>query len=121
MNNRLQELQTFLQKQSIQGGLVTSRENIFYLSNFDYDPHERFIGIFVFPNDEPVFITPTMEVQMIKEAGWIHPILSYTDSDHPWALVRHVIESRNKIKLFAVEKHISPIFTLKVCNRFLVK
>ncbi|MEH7512631.1 Xaa-Pro peptidase family protein [Gottfriedia acidiceleris] len=105
MNNRMQELQTFLQKQSIPGGLVTSRQNIFYLSNFDYNPHERFVGIFVFPNEEPIFISPAMEVQMIKEAGWKHPILSYTDSDHPWALVGHLIESRNKMKQFAVEKH----------------
>ncbi|PEL13998.1 Xaa-Pro peptidase family protein [Bacillus sp. AFS017336] len=105
MNNRLQELKSFLQKQSIPGGLVTSRHNIFYLSNFDYNPHERFVGIFVFPNDEPIFITPAMEVQMIKDVGWNHPILSYTDSDHPWALVRDVIESRNKMKQFAVEKH----------------
>ncbi|MEE6452126.1 Xaa-Pro peptidase family protein [Gottfriedia acidiceleris] len=105
MKNRLQELQTFLQKQSIPSGLITSRQNIFYLSNFDYNPHERFVGIFIFPNDEPIFITPEMEVQMIKEAGWSHPILSYTDSDDPWALIRHVIEIRNKMKHFAVEKH----------------
>ncbi|SFC74564.1 Xaa-Pro peptidase family protein [Bacillus sp. UNCCL81] len=104
MNYRMQELQTFLQKQSIPGGLITSRQNIFYLSNFDYNPHERFVGIFVFPNDEPIFITPAMEVQMIKEAGWKHPILSYTDSDQPWALVGHLIESRNKMNQFAVEK-----------------
>ncbi|PGL69770.1 Xaa-Pro peptidase family protein [Bacillus sp. AFS055030] len=105
MNDRLQEVQTFLQKQGIPGGLVTSRHNIFYLSNFDYNPHERLIGIFVFPNDEPIIITPAMEVPMIKEAGWKHSILSYTDSDHPWVLVGHLIENRNKMKKFAVEKH----------------
>ncbi|WP_163103027.1 M24 family metallopeptidase [Peribacillus alkalitolerans] len=105
MNDRLQALQNYLKEESISGGLVTSRHNIFYLSNFDYNPHERFVGIFVFENGEPIFVTPAMEVPMLKDAGWNYPIISYTDSDHPWVLVRNVIESRQELTRFAVEKH----------------
>ncbi|WP_088070119.1 M24 family metallopeptidase [Gottfriedia luciferensis] len=105
MQKRLEALQDFLQKEHIQGGLITSRHNIFYLSQFDYDPHERFVGIFVFAKRDPIFITPEMEVQMLKEAGWNNQIISYTDSANPWKLIRDAIQDGNGINRFAVEKH----------------
>ncbi|MDM5186381.1 Xaa-Pro peptidase family protein [Bacillus sp. DX4.1] len=119
MKERLQALQNFLQAHDIQGGLVTSRHNIFYLSQFDYDPHERFVGIFVFANREPIFITPGMEVQMLREAGWNNRIMSYTDSDNPWALVREVIHSKSEMKRFAVEKHEISYFYMENLQRIL--
>jgi Xaa-Pro dipeptidase len=119
MKERLQALQNFLQEHHIQGGLITSRHNIFYLSQFDYDPHERFVGIFVFANREPIFITPSMEVQMLKEAGWNKQIISYTDSDNPWKLVGDVIHSENEMNRFAVEKHAISYFYIENLQRIL--
>jgi Xaa-Pro dipeptidase len=101
MNDRLRNLQQFLTEQQLECGLITSKHNIFYLSNFDYEPHERFIGIFVFPNRKSLFVVPAMEVAMVKEAGWENEIISYTDTDNVWDIVRDTI---NQIQTLAVEK-----------------
>lgn len=102
MNTKLQTLKQFLISQQIDCGLITSRHNIFYLSDFDYDPHERFIGIFVFQNGDPLIVTPAMEVQMVKEAGWKYEIISYIDTDNVWNLVKKCLE---QVKTIAVEKN----------------
>jgi Xaa-Pro dipeptidase len=51
-NERLNKLQQTLKNQQKECSLITSRHNIFYLSNFDYEPLDLFIGLFVLENRE---------------------------------------------------------------------
>ncbi|WP_019242904.1 MULTISPECIES: M24 family metallopeptidase [Bacillus] len=105
MNNRIQLLQNWLQEKDLSAAFITSTENVFHLSSFYSDPHERLLCLAVFPAHEPILICPKMEVQDVKNSGWIHDIIGYTDIENPWELIKQAIHNRNvKITKVAVEK-----------------
>lgn len=104
MNNRLANFSQWLQEQSISTGFITSTANVFYLSDFYSDPHERLLGLFVFPYDEPILVCPNMEVPAARGAGWRYEIIGYSDTDHPWELIQKAIAKRSiSIEQVAIE------------------
>ncbi|TXK90305.1 aminopeptidase P family protein, partial [Parageobacillus sp. SY1] len=109
MNKRLQLFSEWLQEQHISFALITSSPNVFYLSGFYCDPHERLLALLIFPQEEPALICPQMETARVKQAGWTYEIIDYTDTDNPWQLLEHHVRSRNiAVERIAVEKsHLS--------------
>ncbi|UOE53720.1 Xaa-Pro peptidase family protein [Bacillus sp. CMF12] len=105
MNNKIASLEKFLVKRNWTGGLITSRQNIFYLTGFDYDPHERFVGIFIFPGQSPLIVLPEMELKMLLEAGWRYDYICYKDSDNVWRMMAEYFDEKiSMITDFAVEE-----------------
>jgi Xaa-Pro dipeptidase len=109
MNQRLTGVMKWLEEKNIDFAFVQTKANVFYLSQFYTEPHERLVGIIVFPTREPIMICPNMEKPQAKNAGWEYEIISYSDSENPWSL----LEKRLKAQLvsantIAIEKeHIS--------------
>lgn len=105
MKQRLEKLITWLKEENYDAAFITSTENIFYLTGFHCEPHERLLGLFVFQNEEPILICPKMEEVSARQAGWEHSMISYTDSEHPWEMFHHAIHKYNiTISTMAVEK-----------------
>jgi Xaa-Pro dipeptidase len=105
MNQRLQKLSAWLAENNISFAFVTSTPNVFYLSNFYSDPHERLLALIVFPTEEPVLVCPQMEVLQAKQAGWEYDIIGYSDTDHPWELINKKVNSKGiNVQKIAVEK-----------------
>ncbi|QPA30359.1 M24 family metallopeptidase [Thermaerobacillus caldiproteolyticus] len=109
MNQRLQSFSQWLQEQNISFALITSTPNVFYLSGFYSDPHERLLALLVFPNSEPMLVCPQMEVSQAKRAGWQYDTLGYSDTDNPWELIYKNINARQVVpEQIAIEKsHLS--------------
>jgi Xaa-Pro dipeptidase len=109
MNNRLTKLINWLQNEQIDTAFVSSTDNVFYLTNFHCDPHERLLGLFVFPQEEPILVCPKMEEEQVKNAGWGYEIISYTDTDNPWEMISQSLQKRNiNIERLAIEtEHIN--------------
>lgn len=120
MNERILKLSSWMQEENIAVSFLTSTENIFYLSNFYSDPHERLLGLAVFQEKEPFLICPAMEKESVKEAGWEFDILAYSDIENPWELVEKAVKTR--IKAFdkiAVEKeHLNVVRYEEILHRF---
>jgi len=105
MNERLKELQTWLQANKAEAALLTSTESIFYLSGFFSDPHERLLALAIFANAEPFLVCPQMEVPDAKQAGWDGDIIGYTDIENPWEKVKQAVKDRGlTIHTMAIEK-----------------
>ncbi|WP_026584818.1 M24 family metallopeptidase [Bacillus sp. J33] len=105
MNNRLQKLSQWMKDHDIQFSFVTSPENVFYLSGFLSDPHERLLGLAVFQDEEPFLVCPAMEKEDAKNAGWGHEIIGYSDIQNPWEFIQKSIHSRiGKVGKAAIEK-----------------
>lgn len=105
MTNRISKLQDWMKKEQIQMAFLTSTENIFYLSNFYSDPHERLLGIAVFQEEEPFIICPAMEMEEAKNAGWTSEIIGYSDIEDPFELLFQSAGKRvKKFEKIAVEK-----------------
>ncbi|MCP8967445.1 M24 family metallopeptidase [Ectobacillus ponti] len=105
MNQRLQKLSSWLQHQNLDAAFVTSTPNVFYISNFHCEPHERLLGIFAFPEHEPILVCPKMEEGQARSAGWGYEIIGYSDTDNPWALIAASLQKRGvQGEYIAIEK-----------------
>lgn len=100
MNQRLAGVMQWLEEENINFAFVQTKANVFYLSQFYTEPHERLVGIIIFPNSEPIMICPNMEKPQARAAGWDYEIISYSDSENPWQL----LEARLKKQLPSVSK-----------------
>jgi Xaa-Pro dipeptidase len=109
MQTRLEKLTSWLRQESIDAAFLTSTANVFYLSGFLCHPHERLLGLFVFPAAEPLLVCPKMEVKPAKDAGWSYDILGYDDTQNPWEMIRTALASQiRNVNTLAVEKdHLS--------------
>jgi Xaa-Pro dipeptidase len=94
-----------MKENDIQVSFITSPENVFYLSGFLSDPHERLLGLAIFQDEEPFLVCPSMEVQDAKNAGWNYEIIGYSDVDQPWELIHNSINKRlSHVQKVAIEK-----------------
>ncbi len=105
MNLRLEKLRTWMKANNVSISVMTSSENIFYLSGFYSDPHERLLCLFVFQEQESFLVCPAMEKPAAKRSGWEEEIIGYTDVDRPWELIKAAIKKRlDKAEKIAIEK-----------------
>ncbi|WP_042459686.1 M24 family metallopeptidase [Neobacillus dielmonensis] len=105
MNQRIEKLQTWMRDHDVEVSFVTSSENVFYLSGYYTDPHERLLALAVFQEQEPFLVLPSMEVHDAKNSGWEHEIIGFSDIDNPWDLVEKAIQQRiKKVSKAAIEK-----------------
>ncbi len=105
MNNRLKHFTNWLAEEKIDAAFITSTPNVFYLSGFYTDPHERLLGLLLFPEAEPVLVLPGMEKEQAKSAGWEYSIIGYSDIDDPWHLIKTRLENQDiRPGTLAVEK-----------------
>jgi Xaa-Pro dipeptidase len=106
MEKRLSKLTNWLQEEEIDMCFIQSKENVFYLTNFYTDPHERLMGLFLFKNGVPFFVCPQMEAGQAKEAGWQQEIIGYSDHENPWDLIHNALSKRkiNSVQKIAIEK-----------------
>ncbi|MBL4951134.1 aminopeptidase P family protein [Neobacillus sp. YIM B02564] len=105
MNQRLEKLQTWMKEQEIEVSFLTSSENVFYLTGYYTDPHERLLALAVFQEAEPFLVCPAMEVHDAKRSGWEQEIIGFSDIDHPWEMIHTAIGKRiHGVTKAAIEK-----------------
>lgn len=106
MEARLQKVVSWLKEKNVETAFISSTENVFYLTGFHTDPHERLLGLFLFNEAEPMLVCPSMEVGQAKEASWKFDVIGYEDHQNPWELIKEALHKRNVIdvKKVAVEK-----------------
>lgn len=101
----IQKVQDFLVKHNIDAALITNPDNIFYLTDFRSDPHERLLGVVVFQNADPFVICPAMEVPDVKAIGWQYEAVGYKDTDNAFKFLEQAINERiPTLSLLAIEK-----------------
>ncbi|MBO0992333.1 M24 family metallopeptidase [Bacillus sp. SD088] len=104
--DRLKKLSTWLNKENIEAAFITSPDNIFYLTGFRSEPHERLLGLVVFQEKEPFIVCPAMEKSDARAAGWEHEVIGYQDTDQPWDFIEQAVKARiSNIHQWAVEKN----------------
>ncbi len=93
------------EKEGHDAAFIHTKENVFYLTDFYTDPHERLMGLFLFQEQEPFFVCPGMEAGQARGAGWEHGIIGYGDHEDPWELIKAELTKRNvRLDSIAVEK-----------------
>lgn len=97
MTNRIDTLLSEMESSNLESMLVTSKANIYYLSNYLTDPHERVIAIYISADFDPILVLPNMEKEDALHAGWQYEIIGYHDHENPWELFKSALQKNNKI------------------------
>lgn len=105
MNQRIEKLQNWMKENNIEVSFVTSSENVFYLSGYYTDPHERLLALAVFQEEEPFLVCPEMELYNARNAGWQQDIIGFNDIQNPWEMIVAAIRKRGiNVGKAAIEK-----------------
>lgn len=105
METRSGRFLALLDQKKIESAFITSRANVFYLTGYDTDPHERLVAVYVDHKGEPVLILPKMEEKDAQQSGWTSDTLTYTDDQNPWELFGKQLKDQNRTPAhIAVEK-----------------
>jgi Xaa-Pro dipeptidase len=103
--NKVQQLQNYLKEQSIDAAFITNPDNVFYVSGFKSNPHERLLGVMVFQEADPFLICPQMEIPDAKNAGWSGEVVGHADTDNAMEILHRTASSRGAaLQKLAIEK-----------------
>ncbi|MFJ6268287.1 M24 family metallopeptidase [Lysinibacillus xylanilyticus] len=103
--SKVEEIQNYLQQNQIDAAFVTTPDNVFYVSGFKSNPHERLLGVMIFKEAEPFLICPKMEIPDAKEAGWSYEVIGHQDTENSMEVLAQAIKDRNvNPQTFAIEK-----------------
>lgn len=104
MSTRLNTLLKELHSNQLDSMLITSKANVYYLSNYYTDPHERVVAVYVSKSEDPLLIVPAMEINDAKDAGWSYHIIGYHDHENVWDLfLKHLKKSGNLPQTLGLE------------------
>ncbi|MDQ0255031.1 Xaa-Pro dipeptidase [Evansella vedderi] len=108
IQQRSKALKDWMHENHIDGIICQSRPNVFYLTGFDADPHERLLAKFLFPQAKSFIVCPGMEVNQIENIYKEGDIIGYNDTEDPWKKIQNACKKRNlHISKLAVEQGIS--------------
>lgn len=91
---RRQSFIHYLKEADIGAAMVTDPANIFYLTGFNTDPHERFLALYVDrPSEEIYFFVPALDKEIAEEMTSIEHIIPIADIDDPSMVVKQTIQA----------------------------
>lgn len=94
MNNALRELTGKIADLGLGAVLVTDPKHVYYLTGFATNPHERFLGLVLQPDEEPALILPALDEEKARTASSVSRLIAHTDSDDPYALLQKLLDGR---------------------------
>lgn len=97
MDNRKNKLVEQLKANNLDSVFITSIANVFYLSGFYTDPHERLVSVYIDQTNDPLLIVPEMEMQDAKDAGWTYDMIGYHDHENVWELFLNHLKSLDRL------------------------
>lgn len=97
MTLRLNRLKDWLSDQQIDFAFINDSRNVYYLTGFDSEPHERLLGLVVFAEHDPILICPKMEESTAKKSGWNEEMIGYDDTQDPWLFLQSSLTKRGFI------------------------
>lgn len=106
MQSRLQHLRDFMQQQDVDAVLLTLPQHIYYLSGYFSNPHERFLGLLVAREAEPVLIVPALDEEAARRSTSGLRITSYSDTDNPYRVLKSLMP-RGVNRLGVEKKHLT--------------
>lgn len=94
--SRINQLYTYMQKTELDAMIVMLPKHVYYLTDFYSDPHERFMGLVLVKGQEPALIVPALDKEAAFEATGMENILTHTDTDNPYDVLRKAIPTTCK-------------------------
>ncbi|MFP7478099.1 M24 family metallopeptidase [Terribacillus saccharophilus] len=120
MQHRIDTLLHQLKGAQADSVFITSMENVYYVSNYYTDPHERLVAVFADQKDAPLLILPAMEKEDALQAGWKEEMLTYHDHEDVWQLFKNHLKERGRIPAsMGIEKDHMSVLRLELLKHIL--
>jgi Xaa-Pro dipeptidase len=120
MQHRIDTLLRQLKDNQTDSVFITSMENVYYMSNYYTDPHERLVAVFADQKDAPLLILPAMEKEDALKAGWKEEMLTYHDHEDVWQLFNDYLKERGRVPAsMGIEKDHMSVIRLEMLQQIL--
>ncbi|QHT48292.1 aminopeptidase P family protein [Bacillus sp. SB49] len=108
MEQRRATFMNDMKEKNIDAAFINSAENFYYLTGFSTDPHERLLGLLIFPEADPIAILPGMEEGQLRDAGWAYDVIGYADHENPWTLMKEKLGEKALLRagVIGIEKEV---------------
>ena len=107
MNEALKNLEQGMAGRELDALLVTDPKHVYYLTGFASNPHERFLGLLLVRGEEPVLIVPALDAEAAQAASSVTTILTHSDTDNPYNLLKEQLSHTSLGKLGIEKEHFS--------------
>ena len=116
---RSQSLISHLEKEEINLAVITDPSNIYYMTGFYADPHERYMSLFIdTKNTETYLFLPALDKEIAADIAKVDHVIPISDEQDPFTIIKDTLEGTpNKIgiemNIMAVSHHngLKDIFT----------
>ncbi|MGV3244195.1 M24 family metallopeptidase [Staphylococcus sp. 11261D007BR] len=91
-----------LQAQNANGAWITDPTNIYYLTGFHSEPHERLLAYLIDEDGNETMICPQLDVEEVKQSPFEGQVIGYLDTESPFTHLQHTFE-----RLLIEETHLT--------------
>ncbi|MDB5085343.1 MAG: peptidase family protein [Bacilli bacterium] len=109
------KLANWMSQQDVQISLITSPVQIYYLTGFWCEPHERLIALVVEQTADPWLLVPVLEAD--KAAAFGLRLVHYQDSESPIARMCEQFQHIAQLRSVAIEKEIVTVFRFEALQQ----
>lgn len=89
---RRSALREYLTEQSLNAVLITDPANVFYLTGFNSDPHERFLGLYMeTAAQKTVLFAPALDKDAAAQSSDIETIVAISDEQLPFDVIKSTV------------------------------
>lgn len=105
---RFLQLKSYMQSHNMDLIMITSPINIYYLTGFFSDPHERFMALFYSKEGEASLFVPSLDEEEAKQHASVPIIIPITDTDNPYELVAKQWSA--PVTILGIEKKVMNVY-----------
>jgi len=95
--SRKKQLQSYMEQQQLDGMLITSPTNVYYMTNFDSDPHERFMAYYIDANGEEHLFVPQLDLQAAEQASNVTSMIGIEDGVNPYTVLNNAVKQPKRL------------------------
>lgn len=92
--SRLKRLHTYMEKEDIDLIFITLPRSVYYFTNFNTNPHERFFSLCVPRDAEPVLIIPELDLEDAMKKSNVKNIRTHKDDENPLDILRELFNKK---------------------------
>ncbi len=100
--SRISQLYAYMEANQLDAIFVTLPKHVYYVTDFNSDPHERFMGLVLVRGEEPVLIVPALDKEAAQAATGMDKILTHTDTQNPYEILKNTLPA--SLRRIGVEK-----------------
>lgn len=105
LTKQLSYLKEYITEHDIDALYLDHPQTVSYLSNFESNPHERIVALFIL-KEGSFLLVPELEKESAQQSSIVQEIISYKDHEDPWKVVAKEMNKRlSSLKKIGIEEN----------------